>query len=169
MQAKCWWVAAVLALPGLLAAQSASGSSGGTLSERAQYIAFYRGRPPDGKTDVLLILRAQPGWASGYGSGSGRGRSSMGPASFDGRGPINYSLEVGAVKFECSFQPDGRILRFGGESYLLDSANVVIIDRVDGVGGAAAIVRRLTLLLPPAGRKDFARTLRQFPELREFL
>ncbi|MGH7696808.1 MAG: hypothetical protein ACRENH_17595, partial [Gemmatimonadaceae bacterium] len=63
-----------------------------------------------------------------------------------------------------------RILRFGDADYALDSANVVIIDRVDAVGGPPMVMRHFTLRLPIKVSMDtLSDSLRVNPALQEFI
>ena len=59
-----YFLNAFLPLPLLLWPQSSTGSGGGTLSPRTQYVAFYQGHGPDASIRLLLVLRGQPGWES---------------------------------------------------------------------------------------------------------
>jgi hypothetical protein len=74
------------------------------------------------------------------------------------------------VQFECAYDPERHILTFAGGDHQLDSTNVVVIDHIDHVGGPPQIVRRLTVSLPSyVGGSNVGATLRQIPELQEFL
>lgn len=155
-------------LPSLLTAQ---GSAGGTLSERAEYILFRGTSGADAPIDVLLILRGQPGWMNrdaGRNSAS-RTTSAIAAGDVSGRAPIRYGFDIGGVKFECSYQAYGRVLRMWGEEHRLDSTNVLLIDRIDSVGGPPIIVRKLTLTLPAAHNDRLAGALLGVPALQEFV
>ncbi len=151
--------------PLLASAQAITGGSGGTLSDRANYSAFYRGHPDSIAVDLIVILRGAPGWNR---AGS-HARESMGPVSPSSRFPVRHSLTIGSTTFEYSYQPRERILRLGDTWLSLDSSNVVIIDRVDGVGGPPTVVGRLTLRLSSINAHTLSDSLRQIPALQEFI
>ena len=165
---RCLMLVVCLAIPVALSAQQNVGSGGGELSARTYYIVFFR-RSPDGAavTDLVILLRGAPGWMRGAG-GEGRstGRSSMGPPG-SGR-PVTMGLNLGKVRFECSYLPNGRILRLGGTDYPLGGDNIIVIDRIDEEGGAATILRPNRVELP-AYTRTFAEQLRRLPELRQYI
>jgi hypothetical protein len=83
---------------------------------------------------------------------------------------MTYSIAIGDVRFECRYDLERHILTWNGRDYQLDDNNVVLIDRIDGVGGSPEIVRQLKLQLPAhTGRPDMAALIREIPELQEFL
>ena len=160
-----------VSLVGLLAVGSAhaqTGSGGGTLSQRTHYAAFYRSRPPGSPISLLLVLRGQPGWASRPSGTSGTASASA--SSSASPGPVRYSFAIGDAQFECSYDPERHVLNYGGREYQLGDNNVVIIDRIDRVGGPPEIVRQLRLQLPAySGRGDMAALIREVSGLQEFL
>jgi hypothetical protein len=162
----------LLALSMVGSARAQGGSSGGTLSPRTHYVAFHRGQPPAAIT-LLLVLRAQPGWESRSSSSSGMAIASAtaGSSASGGPGrPMRYSISIGDVQFECRYDPDRHVLTWNGRDYQLDDDNVVLIDRIDGVGGSPEIARRLKLQLPGyTGTTDMIGRIRGIPELQEFL
>lgn len=159
-------VALVVASVVLRSSLLGQGTSAGMLSERVEYVAFFRSRTQDMPIDVILILRGATGWRragqSGYAS-SGRGMSAVGRDR-----PITYSFRMGSVAFESSYEPQRRVVRIWGEEYQLNSANVLVMDRIDSVGGPP-VVRLLTLILPRADQAaQLAELLPRYPELQEF-
>src|SRR5688500_18537442 len=157
-------------LVGLLAAGSAhaqTGSGGGTLSERTHYAAFYRSRPP-GSPISLLVLRGQPGWQSRTSGTSGTASASA--SSSASPGPVRYRFAIGLARFDCTYDPERHVLTYDGREYQLGDNNVVLIDRIDRVGGPPEIVRQLRIQLPAySGRGDMAALIREVPGLLEFL
>ena len=160
-------LASTLALPALVSAQPLTGSAGGTLSPRTHFLAFYQGSPPDATIKLLLVLRGQPGWQTGGPSGqAGSGRSS----ATAGRGPLRYTLAVGAVHFECVYDAARQILTYNGSVQQIDSSNVVVIDRIDGVGGPPQTLRLFTLTLPAyRGGPEGVVMVREIREVQEYL
>lgn len=157
----------VLLVPGFALAQG--GSASGTLSERAYYIAHFRGNPDSARIELLLILRGEPGWMNQSVAGGGY-NSTTASASIGRREPVRYSLAIGSVRFDYSYQEDDRTLRIEGARYPLDGANVVVIDNVDRVAGPPTVVRRFSLVLPSSvGALAVTNSLRQVPELQEFI
>jgi hypothetical protein len=157
---------ALLTLPLLLWPQSSTGSGGGTLSPRTQYVAFYQGHGPDASIRLLLVLRGQPGWESASSSSSGVASAS----ASTGPGVVRYSLSIGAVQFDCTYDPAGHALTYRGRTYQLADTNVMVIDRIDGVGGLPEIIRRLKVKLPGYDRgRNMAALIREIPELQELL
>ena len=156
-------VAALLATPAFAWAQA--GSGGGTLTARAHYVAFYQGQPPGATIRLLLVLRGQPGWDSAPSSSSGVASASASA----GPGLIRYSFSIGSVQFECVYDPERHSLRYGGRDYQLADTNVVLIDRIDGVGGPPEIAQRWKLQLPAHDGPRMAELIRGIPELQSVL
>ena len=152
-----------------MVATAQTGSASGTLSERAYYIAQFRGSGDSATIELLLILRGEPGWSTR--SVAGTGRSIATASAAVGRAqPTYYSLTIGTTTFEYSYLDEGRVLRLYGARYPLDGANVVVIDNVDGAGGPPTVVQRLTLPLPVRVRTfQLPDSLRQIPGLQEFI
>jgi hypothetical protein len=121
--------------------------------------------------DLLLIIRGQPGWMN-RNDGRNSGMTSTAAAalgSMNSRAPIHYTFNIGGVKFECSYQAEGRVLRMWGEEHRLDSTNVLLIDRIDSVGGPPIIATKLTLILPAVEHDRLAGALLGVPALQEFV
>ncbi len=158
-------VAAVMPL--VASAQPIKGGSGANLSERAQFYAYFSGQPDNAAIELIVILRGQPGWAR---PGSGTVRESAGPIFIDERVPVQHSLTIGSKHFAYTYQPSDRALQVGETRYPLEGANVVVIDRVDGVGGPPTVVRRLKFeMTGKPNAMALADSLRRMPELQEFL
>ena len=145
-----------------------TGSGGGTLSERTHYVAFYHGRPPNAPISLLLVLRGQPGWESRPSGASGVASASA--SSSASPGPVRYGIAIGDAQFECRYDAERHMLTYNGRDYQLGDTNVVIIDRIDRVGGPPEIIRRLKLQLPTySGGRGMAAPLRELFELQEYL
>ena len=155
----------LLVAPVLVTAQGISGSSGGSLTDRAQYSALYRGHPDSAVVELIVILRGAPGWMNR----GGHARESMGPMSASGNMPMRYRLTTDSTTFEYSYQLTGRILRIGDAEYPLGSHNVVVLNNVDSVGGPLSIVRLTLALQSAVSRHSLSDTLRARPELQEFI
>ena len=163
MSVSRWMALVAVVAPMLASAQGISGSSGGTLSERARYSALYRGHPDSAVIELIVILRGTPGWMN-----RGHGYESMGPMG-SADVPIRHSLTIGSRAFEYSYRVSDRTLRIGDAEYPLGSHNVVVLDSIDSMGGPLSIVR-LTLALPSTvSRHSLSDALRQTPELQEFI
>ncbi|HEV8364971.1 MAG TPA: hypothetical protein VGQ52_15765 [Gemmatimonadaceae bacterium] len=167
--AKSRYLAFLLAFgPMLASAQEISGSGSGPLSERTYCTLLYRGRSDSSAIEIVLILRGQPGWANRRRGGGASLSSRVGPIRAGGRAPVRYSLTLRSSQFEFSYEPEGRILRFGDAWYPLEDANVVILDDVDF--GAPHIIGRFSIPFGPVSRhKSPAEVLRRVPELQEFI
>lgn len=160
-------VSVAFVLPLVATAQPIKGGSGANLSDRAQFYAYYRGQPDHATIELIVVLRGQPRWAR---PGSGTVRESAGPIFIDERVPVQHSLTIGSRHFEYIYQPSDRTLSIGDTRYALEGANVVVVDRIDGVGGPPTVVRRLKLEM--TGKPDAValwNSLRRMPQLQEYL
>lgn len=156
-----------LVMPIVAYSQPVKGGSAANLSDRAQFYAYYRGTPDNAAIELLVILRGQPRWMR---PGSGTVRESVGPVFVDERVPLSHTLTIGSKEFEYTYHPGDRTLVTGGTRYPLESANVVVIDRVDGVGGRPTVVRKLQLdMSGKANAKALHDWVMSVPELQEFI
>jgi len=162
-----WLATLAVVMPVVAYGQPVKGGSAANLSDRAQFYAYYRGTPDNASIELLVILRGQPRWMR---PGSGSVRESVGPVFVDERVPLRHTLTIGSKEFEYTYHPGDRTLVIGEARYPLEGANVVVIDRVDGVGGSPTVVRRLQLDM--AGKAD-AHALHDWvmsvPELQEYI
>ncbi|HJU75136.1 MAG TPA: hypothetical protein VJ717_15450 [Gemmatimonadaceae bacterium] len=135
------------------------------LSDRAYYMVFYSGYSENATPELLIVLRGAPGWMQM--GNRATGRSSL-AAPGSGR-PWSSSITIGNVHFECSFRPNEQILRIGATDYPLGGANVVVVDRVDAVGGQPKILPPFKVPLPRTSRESLAAVIARLPELQQYI
>ncbi len=162
-----WLATLAVVMPIVAYGQPVKGGSAANLSDRAQFYAYYSGQADNATIELVVVLRGQPGWAR---PGSGTVRESAGPIFIDERVPVQHSLTIGSKHFEYTYQPSDRTLQIGETRYPLDGANVVVIDRVDGVGGPPTVVCRLKFeMTGKPNAMALSDSLRRMPELQEFI
>jgi hypothetical protein len=167
MKLSRWLAALAVVMPIVAHGQPVKGGSAANLSDRAQFYAYYRGTPDNASIELLVILRGQPRWMR---PGSGTVRESVGPVFIDEQVPLRHTLTIGSKEFEYTYHPDNRTLVIGESRYPLESANVVVIDRVDGVGGPPTVVRSLRLdMTGKASSHALHEWVMSMPELQEFI
>ncbi|HEY7567342.1 MAG TPA: hypothetical protein VH762_07205 [Gemmatimonadaceae bacterium] len=167
MTTSRWLATLAVVMPIVAYGQPVKGGSAANLSDRAQFYAYYSGTPDNASIELLVILRGQPRWMR---PGSGTVRESVGPVFIDERVPLQHSLTIGSKEFEYTYHPGNRTLAIGESRYPLDSANVVVIDRVDGVGGPPTVVRQLHLdVTGKASSHALHEWVMNVPELQDYI
>ncbi len=172
MRAHATLTCVALVAPVFLSAQSVSGSASGMLSERTSYVAFFVRRQAEVVADVVVLMRGQPHWQSSPAERPGymMSRNSVGFLSSEPATPVTYRTTIGSREFELSYYANRRILRVDNTDYPLDASNVLVIDRVDGIGGPPIMIRQLRLILPAVEpRSEFPMALSKLRALQEFL
>jgi hypothetical protein len=77
-----------------------------------------------------VFVRGAEGWGKGGGM---RGRNSGGPVT------QAMDMQIGDVRFASEFHMTSNVLDIHGVRVPLDSGNVVLVDRIDGVGGPPVV------------------------------
>lgn len=106
----------------------------------------------------VAFLRGQSDWDAGPFAGSDR-------RDENGRRVIQASY--GSGRIVMTFEPSRNALRFGTTEVALDSADVVLLDRVDSIGGPPVIRSVGCISLVPTS-SVIGRALTAFPEARGF-
>lgn len=126
-------------------------------------------RASDGDTRSLLILwRGSPGWFMRRPAGGGGGNSSSG----GGGGSSGWqTFSAGGLSFELDYDFDRNVVKMLNQDVSLVESNVVLVDFVDGRGGAQ-IVDRLWIeppeRQPPMPDPIFA-IVKSSPRLYEYV
>ena len=130
----------------------------------AQFVITRDG--PSGRTQgVIIVVRGSANWR-GNETGSS-GRETFSPKSKQIRGSVSLTRSQTGPRAEYDLGPDSAIVRIAGKSFSLVDGNVVLLDRVDDVGGPpiAAVVGCIEL---EPTRTLFER-LMQVPEVQTFV
>jgi hypothetical protein len=182
-------LALMLAAPaGRAWAQEAArgGGSGATLLP-PRVAASYAYEFPDGGTPVaalLVLWRGQPQWYQGRGEVGSAGTSrefSMLPPAAGAPRLLEHEGDWNGIKLSFRFDPATDTALVAGQAVALGGGNVVLVDRIDGVGGAPVVVGTASVdpavfavLADPRRRGRAARdalleALGREPRLSEFL
>jgi hypothetical protein len=143
--------------------------SHGRLGRRvtADYHTRRRGREPVDLSYVIL-WRGQPGWFEQRGAFVGPSANSAwaGPRARGHRRTVAFA--AGTVSWE--YDEIGRVLRILSRDIVLTDDNVVLVDRVDGVGGGPMVVGTARVARHhPSPRNDLDRLTRDSPEIQRFV
>ena len=113
----------------------------------------------DGGGGYLVFIKGSPGWDSREpGVPAGRSRLSMNRAD----------IELGRARFTLNYDRVAHIAEIHGVTIPLDSGNVLLVDRVDGVGGPPVVSIGGCVSLGD-GRPTLWRAVATLPEVRAFL
>ena len=138
-------------------------TSGGSSVVSPSVLASYSlGRDSDGllAAEILILWRGSPGWSMRR-TMTG---SSMSGGSLDREGIVNFSVKVGGLDLEASYDSRSRTATILGEHVELKDANVVLVDKVDSPDGP--IVLKTTTAAPTKDiAASVAKILRDSPEL----
>lgn len=151
------------------AAQCSGGTGGGsTLNDRVLAGTATSFDSTGTRLDAAMLIRGQPGWYQ-----LGTGRTAPWPPSLPSRpGDKPQQLAGGSVDtFALVFDRANDIAWMGGRRVELHGANVVLLDRADGVGGPPEVVS--VLRIDPQIGPPFAGCTRHgavaYEEIREAL
>jgi hypothetical protein len=120
------------------------------------------------RLDLMVLWRGQAKW---HDSAVGvSGSDGMCPGTRDRcLGLLHEQYRVGQVEFEVILDRVRDVAHIVGEVVALDGTNVVLVDRVDGVGGAPLIVAKLRVAADlPALEMDAIALVESDSRLRAF-
>ncbi|HVE79206.1 MAG TPA: hypothetical protein VNA89_10110 [Gemmatimonadaceae bacterium] len=142
-------VLGALAAPVAARAQEDQGHGGGSgefMVPPRVVINFAYELPEGGAPTALIVLwRGQPAWFRG----AQRGEVSTARSSFESGalarpgGPsrvLTHDGEWSGIRLAFSYDPATDTALVAGQAVALRGANVVLVDRIDGVGGAPVVV-----------------------------
>ena len=131
----------------------------------ADYYAQRLGRGPV-ELSYVILWRGQPG--------RGRSTASLGLSATSGSNRLGGRRQSSSVEFaggniEWTFEETTHVLHMLGRDIALTTDNVVLVDRVDGVGGPPVVVgtARVSRQLP-SFEFDLRRLVRGSPEIDRF-
>jgi hypothetical protein len=142
---------------------------GGSLGRRvrADYYTRRRGREPV-ELYYVILWRGQPGWFERPGAFVGASANSAWAGPWDRGHRRTVGFAGGPVSWE--YDEIGRVLRILGREIVLTTDNVVLVDRVDGVGGEAVVVGTARVARHHASpRIDLDALSRGSPEIQRFV
>jgi hypothetical protein len=118
--------------------------------------------------DLLVLWRGEPGWFMAEGAGESRGVT-MTAEGEDSRGIVVEHLTYGDVRLNFEFDQRKRTARVQDQEITLGSANVILVDEVDGetgprIAGSLEVDPRF-----PDAPDDIAVIIRRNPELYAYL
>jgi hypothetical protein len=123
------------------------------------------------KKDALLLVilwRGEPGWTSRGGKAGSSGRGGV-----TATGEIDDESHYGNVTLSWHYSDGTHRLLIRGQEVSIDTANVIVVDRVDSVGGPPRLIalrRRLTLpSRPPGHGRDWVGMLRRLPDVGAYV
>jgi hypothetical protein len=122
---------------------------------------------------VLVILwRGERGWHRRAGGSSASGRTGMNART----GEVDMESRYGDIELVSHYDARRRRVLIRGREIGIDTANVIVVDRIDGVGGPPRVItmhERLRLPpRPPAGYSSvngLLDLLRGFERVREYV
>ena len=128
------------------------GSAGGNLSltERADMVYTVSFREDSGGTDAatiesVIVARGAAGWKQAE-----RNRDPAPPPTGADSTALTTSVTLGGHR--VGYDHRSHVAWIHNERVALDSFNVILVDRIDSVGGAPTVVQRLHI--PPTVRLD---------------
>jgi len=169
------WLFAVAPIFGCGAAahaQSAGNMSSGTIRVSASVVVTtIAHNETDGTStlDVAVFWRGTPGWftAGDAGAQSGGGMSAGLP---DGRpGLETHFIGIGGLRLEVQFDPGTGRVRIQDQSISSHTANVILVDEVDGAAGPRIVGLIRVEPLFQGGFVDIDTVVRRHPALFPFL
>ena len=92
---------------------------------------FSVGTADSGVHGYILLARGRPNWFVGQLVGGG--------GHVNGSGPRDHIWRVGSLSYKVVYDPETNTAHFLGNTVWLDTANVLFLDRVDQIGGAAQL------------------------------
>jgi hypothetical protein len=146
------------------------GMSGAPRLSPTVFATWYTSRDTaDARLDLVVLWRGEPEWHNG--DTDVGGSENMCPDSEDRcLGLVHGQFRIGDIEFELLYDRPTRTARILGEELALGDANVVLVDRIDGVGGFPTIVGVLTVPVELSSLMLDAGALVQSDErLREFV
>ena len=113
-------------------------------------IVYSHVRPRRRVAELAIFWRAEPGWVDrSRADASHDSATSHGTARLGGRhGVVESTQWRGGIRMEYRYDAIRRQINVAGRRLDLDSNNVVIVDRVDSVGGAPRVLLRRADLSP---------------------
>jgi hypothetical protein len=115
--------------------EAVGGSSGSPVLSPTVVATFIIRTPPKGtpELELLVLWRGTPGWFMREGSSeSSSSGVSLGPGE---SGIVVERLSYGGIQLDLEFERGKRIARIQGREIALDTANVILVDDVDGSAG----------------------------------
>jgi hypothetical protein len=118
--------------------------------------------------DLLVLWRGEPGWFMAEGAGESRS-GTMSATGEDNRGIVVEHLAYGDVRLTFEFDQRKRTARVQDQEVTLGSANVILVDEVDGETGPRVAGSLEVDPLYPDTPEDIAVIIRRSPELYAYL
>lgn len=147
---------------------SQSRSSGGQrqLNDRAFALFVLTHEVPPGRYQGFIIVgRGSTNWRGNETGSSGREIISRRTKQI--RGSVNLTRSESGPRAEYDLGPDSAIVRVAGTSFSLANGNVVLLDRVDAVGGPPTATVVGCIELEPT--RTLVERLMRIPDVQTFV
>ena len=152
--------------------ESVETSSGSRLVSPAVVATWLVRRVPQGtrELELLVLWRGNPGWFMRAGSNESSGSVSSGSAGDESdRGILVEHLSYGGIVLDLEFDRSRRTARVQDHDVSLQSANVILVDEVDGATGPQIAGSLQVDPLYPDEPAGIEVVIRRNPELYDFL